>query len=145
MLEEGEVKMKTRINIGRRNRTNTEKETAKNDIVALSVIKAMIHAYLMTGILLIVLSFLLYKFNLDEKKVAVGIILIYVFANFWGGLRIGKFMKHKKYLWGMILGILYVMLLLIITLGVYRTMNHQNIVTTLILCMCSGTIGGMIS
>ena len=47
----------------------------------------------------------------------------------------------------MVLGIIYFVLLLLITLGVYRTLNGDSvsIVTSLILCAGGGMTGGMIS
>lgn len=122
-----------------------KREAEKETSIVLCMMKSLLYAYLVTGILLLVLAALLYKFDLGQSKVSIGIIIIYIIANFIGGFSIGKTMKQKKYIWGMLLGILYVAVLFIITLGVYRALNDENIVTTLILCICSGTIGGMLS
>ena len=72
---------------------------------------------------------------------------IYVVSTLIGGMIIGKLTKSKRYLWGMVLGIIYFVLLLLITLGVYRTLNGDSvsIVTSLILCAGGGMTGGMIS
>ena len=45
------------------------------------------------------------------------------------------------------LGVIYFGLLLLITLGVYRTLNQDaaNLMTTFVLCMGGGMAGGMIS
>ena len=111
------------------------------------MIKALLASYIMTGILLLILTFFMYKFELNEKIVSAAIVGIYVVSTLIGGVIIGKLTKSKRYLWGMVLGILYFVLLLLITLGVYRTLNGDSvsIVTSLILCAGGGMTGGMIS
>ena len=110
-------------------------------------IKSLLVSYIVTGILLLILTFFMYKFELNEKIVSAAIVGIYVVSTLIGGMIIGKLTGEKRYLWGMILGILYFALLLIITLGVYRTLNGDSvsIVTSLILCAGGGMAGGMIS
>ena len=111
------------------------------------MIKALLASYIMTGILLLILTFFMYKFELNEKIVSAAIVGSYVVSTLVGGIIIGKLTKEKCYLWGMVLGILYFVLLLLITLGVYRTLNGDSvsIVTSLILCAGGGMTGGMIS
>ena len=93
------------------------------------------------------LTLLLYKFELDEKFVSAGIVAIYVTSTLIGGIIIGKLVRVKRFLWGMTLGVLYFAMLLVITLGIYRTLNGDgvNLMTTLILCAGGGMAGGMIS
>lgn len=126
-------------------RQSTRPEEQKESPVVMHVIKALLLAYVITGGLLILLAVLLYRYQLSEQIVAVSLILVYVASTFGGGFVLGKITKHKKYIWGMVLGTLYIALLFIITLGVYRTINNENLVTTLILCILGGTIGGMLS
>lgn len=110
-------------------------------------IKSLLASYIVTGISLLVLTFFMYKFELNEKIVSAAIVGIYVVSTLIGGMIIGKLTKSKRYLWGMVLGIIYFVLLLLITLGVYRTLNGDSvsIVTSLILCAGGGMTGGMIS
>ena len=42
------------------------------------ILKSLLAAYLVTGILLVLLTFLLYQFELDEQKVTAGIVVIVV-------------------------------------------------------------------
>lgn len=117
------------------------------DKKAIRILKALLVAYIVTGILLLVLSFLLYKFGLSESIVATGIVVIYVFSTFVGGVVIGKMMKVKKFAWGLTLGVLYFALLLLISLGANRGIdgNGSNIFTSFLLCAGGGMFGGMIS
>ena len=122
-------------------------ENMQKNIKVIWWIKSLLASYIVTGILLLVLTFFMYKFELNEKIVSAAIVGIYVVSTLIGGMIIGKLTKSKRYLWGMVLGILYFVLLLLITLGVYRTLNGDSvsIVTSLILCAGGGMTGGMIS
>ena len=117
-------------------------ENMQKNIKVIWWIKSLLASYIVTGISLLVLTFFMYKFELNEK-----IVGIYVVSTLIGGMIIGKLTKSKRYLWGMVLGIIYFVLLLLITLGVYRTLNGDSvsIVTSLILCAGGGMTGGMIS
>ena len=122
-------------------------ENLQKNIKVIWWIKSLLASYIVTGILLLVLTFFMYKFELNEKIVSAAIVGIYVVSTLIGGMIIGKLTKSKRYLWGMVLGIVYFVLLLLITLGVYRTLNGDSvsIVTSLILCAGGGMTGGMIS
>ena len=122
-------------------------EKRQKNIKVIWWIKSLLASYIVTGILLLILTFFMYKFELNEKIVSAAIVGIYVVSTLIGGMIIGKLTGEKRYLWGMILGIMYFALLLIITLGVYRTLNGDSvsIVTSLILCAGGGMAGGMIS
>ena len=122
-------------------------ENMQKNIKVIWWIKSLLAFYIVTGILLLVLTFFMYKFELNEKIVSAAIVGIYVVSTLIGGMIIGKLTKSKRYLWGMVLGIIYFVLLLLITLGVYRTLNGDSvsIVTSLILCAGGGMTGGMIS
>lgn len=114
---------------------------------AISMIKALLASYIVTGILLFILTFLLYKFEWDEQKVTAGIIVIYVVSTFVGGFIMGKLKKARKFLWGLVMGLLYFALLFLISFGVYRSFdgNGTNVMTTLLLCAGGGMLGGMLA
>ena len=122
-------------------------ENMQKNIKVIWWIQSLLASYIVTGILLLVLTFFMYKFELNEKIVSAAIVGIYVVSTLIGGMIIGKLTKSKRYLWGMVLGIVYFVLLLLITLGVYRTLNGDSvsIVTSLILCAGGGMTCGMIS
>lgn len=111
------------------------------------ILKALLTAYIFTGILLVLIAFLLYKFYLSEEFVTGAIIVVYVVSTFVGGFVMGKLAKTRKFFWGLIVGLLYFALLLLITLGIYRSLDGSgsNVVTTLLLCAGGGMLGGMLS
>lgn len=123
-----------------------EKQTGRDSKV-MWVLKALLAAYVVTGILLLILTMLLYKLELNEKVVSAAIVAVYLVSTLMGGIFIGKMARVKRYLWGMGLGVLYFGLLILITLGVYRDLNTDavNLMTTLVLCAGGGMAGGMLS
>lgn len=111
------------------------------------ILKALIIAYLVTGVLLVALAFAMYKLGLSENTVDMGITFIYILASAVGGLVIGKSMKQRKFIWGCIVGILYVAIICVASLISVKSgqMIAGDGVSTLLLCMGGGTLGGMIS
>ena len=114
---------------------------------AVRMLKALLCAYVVTGIMLLLLTVLLYKAGLSEENVNAGIILTYVISTFAGGFVIGKLTGVKRFLWGLLAGILYFVLLLLISLGVYHSLQGEtgNLLTTFLLCAGGGMLGGMVS
>ena len=82
-------------------------ENMQKNIKVIWWIKSLLASYIVTGILLLVLTFFMYKFELNEKIVSAAIVGIYVVSTLIGGMIIGKLTKSKRYLWGMVLGIIY--------------------------------------
>lgn len=120
-----------------------EKKKSKAAIV----MKALLISYLLTGILLALLALLLYKMNLDEGKVEAGILLIYILTSFAGGFAAGKMSGNKKFIWGLMVGGGYIILLTLVSLCVNHGINGNigSYFTTAVMCVCSGMLGGMIS
>lgn len=108
---------------------------------------AVLGAWLVTGLLLLLLSFLIYRLAIPENMIAIGILLIYVAGNLFGGFVAGKGVFGKHYLAGMIVGGIYFLLLLLLSLLVNHTIRDfgGNFFTTLAICIGSGTLGGMFS
>lgn len=119
----------------------------QNEVWIMWIVKALLAAYVVTGILLIILALALYKFELNEGAVTAGVTAVYLISTFTGGLVVGKLAKVRRFLWGIVLGILYFALLLLVTVGIYRTFhgNSTEILVTFALCAGGGMAGGMIS
>ena len=64
---------------------------------------------------LLLLALVLFAFDLGETAVDAGIIIIYVLACFMGGFMAGKIVRKDKYLWGVITGLAYYVLLLTVS------------------------------
>ena len=119
----------------------------QNEVWIMWMVKALLAAYVVTGILLIILALALYKFELNEGAVTAGVTAVYLISTFTGGLVVGKLAKVRRFLWGIVLGILYFALLLLVTVGIYRTFHGSSteILVTFALCAGGGMADGMIS
>jgi putative membrane protein (TIGR04086 family) len=111
------------------------------------VVKGLIVAYAVTGLLLAVLAFLVYQFQLAESVTDVAIIGIYVVVTFLGGFIIGKRIQQQKFLWGFLLGLLYILIisLMALVLGQVFQVDSTANLTTVALCIGGGLLGGMLS
>ena len=80
-----------------------------------AILKSLLFAYALTGVALLLLALVLFAFDLGETAVDAGIIIIYVLACFMGGFMAGKIVRKDKYLWGVITGLAYYVLLLTVS------------------------------
>lgn len=116
-------------------------------IPVFSVVKVLIAAYLATGVMLLLLAMLLYKFGLGESIIDAGIVAAYILSCFLGGFLMGKLQKTRKFLWGMVIGCVYYLILLAVSLAMKEASAELggNIFTSLVMCVGSGMLGGMVS
>lgn len=112
-----------------------------------AVLKSLLFAYAVTGLFLLLLAFLLFRFDLGEAPVAAGIIIVYVISCLLGGFMAGKIMRKDKYLWGIAVGLCYFVLLVSVSWAVQGRwdMSLQHAVTTFFMCLGGGALGGMLS
>ena len=122
-------------------------QTVKQTPKMMSLVKGLIAAYLITGILLLLLALLLYKLELDEGKVTIGMIVIYVLSCFIGGFFVGKKAGTQKFLWGMLLGVTYFLLLTAVSAVTEPGLSSgfKGLLTSFIMCSGAGMLGGMLS
>lgn len=111
------------------------------------LLKSLLFSYILTTGLLLLLAFFLFKFELSERPVAVAIIGIYVLATFFAGFVTGKRLQNRKFLWGLLMGVAYFVVLAVVSLAVKQSPDTlgDSFFTTLALCAGGGMLGGMIS
>lgn len=113
----------------------------------LSALLILVLSYVLTACLLLLLAFILYKFRISESIVNIAVIVIYISVTFAAGFIAGKYYKVKKFLWGLVLGSVYFLILVLVSLtgGVSDTVIGSGVVTTWLLCAGGGMLGGMLS
>lgn len=111
------------------------------------VLKSLLFSYLLTAGLLLLLSLLLYRFSLSERIVSISITGIYIVVTFLAGFLAGKREGSRKFLWGLMMGCLYFLILALVSLIVNHGMSSlsTSFFTVLVLCAGSGMLGGMLS
>ncbi len=107
--------------------------------------KVLLFTAVITAVMLMGFALVCYKINLSQGMIAIGVLTIYVIATFIGGFFIGKCNQTKKYLWGMVIGLSYFVLLMLLTLLIKKSLGDSNVVTIMVMCIGGGMIGGMLS
>lgn len=113
----------------------------------LTVLKALIAAYAVTIVMLLIIAGIMYKFYLNENTTVLIINFVYVLSTAAGGMICAKAMNNRRILWSCLLAFLYALALLIISLiiGSDELNNFMNFWKIMGLCMLGGVIGGVIS
>lgn len=111
------------------------------------VVKGLIIAYAVTGVLLALLAFLVFRFHISESVTDIAIVAIYVLVTFVGAFITGKTVKERKFMWGLLLGVLYILIISVVAIAigqVFQVTSTANM-TTAALCIGGGLLGGMLS
>ena len=107
------------------------------------MVRALIATYILSGILLAILSFALFKFRLPENQVNLAVCAVYILSCFFGGMIAGKTMRTRRFFWGLVLGTLYFLFLYLMSLaqkdGV--TEDTKRLLSVLAMCTLSGMAG----
>jgi len=111
-----------------------------------ALLKSLLAAYFLTGIMLLLLAFVMLKFGTGSEAVHIGIVFSYLFSSFVGGFLMGKQMKVKKFLWGVLLGVSYFAVIFVVSLLLNKNMMEQGMEMLTVFAMCGlgGMLGGML-
>ena len=112
---------------------------------SLKMMRALLVSYVVTALFLLLTAALVYRAGLDESKVQIAVILIYIVSCFLGGFLAGKMMKTRKFLWGGLLGFLYFAVMLLVSVAVNQEFGDAvtGVMTAFVICTVSGMAGGM--
>lgn len=111
------------------------------------ILEALVFSYIITGLLLLLISFLMLKLELASIVISSAINFAYIASAFTGGFFIGKKTEQKKFIWGLIVGVLYFVILMLVSLMMNRAgaLPLGSLFTVFIITGLSGMLGGMIS
>lgn len=111
------------------------------------VIKGLITAFLLTVILLVLLAFLMLKLQWETSRLEKLILVVYVLATFAGGWTAGHAAEKRKFLCGCFIGILYFLLLLMVSVMAESgaAVSVAAGAAAFFLCAVGGMFGGMLS
>ncbi|MBO5145915.1 MAG: TIGR04086 family membrane protein [Lachnospiraceae bacterium] len=111
-----------------------------------ALLKCLMAAYLITGVLLAAVAGLLYKFSLGENAIDISIIVIYCVSSLLAGLFFSKGASSRRFLWGMAAGAAYFLIICAVSAVTEPGFNpiSNSCITTLFICLGSGMLGGML-
>lgn len=119
----------------------------KKNNMSINYIKHLIFACLITVILLLFSAFLVCKTDLSAKGLSVLLVVTYILSNLLAGWLIGKSVEKRQFIWGLLVGLGYFMIVLLVSfVGNQFFLNDvSKLILVFFLCVCSGMFGGMLS
>lgn len=110
-------------------------------------LRSLLFSYILSGILLVALSFALYKLRLKESQVQVAVNAVYILSCMAGGFLMGKGLGQKRFFWGLLSGLLYFAVLFLVSLLLQKGIasTYVQLFTTMGICVASGILGGVLS
>lgn len=111
------------------------------------ILKSLLFSYVMTGLFLFALALAVFRFNLGQIGATIGILVIYVAACFAGSFLSGRKVRKQKFYNGFWIGLGYFVILFGVSCMTQREigMTPQHALTTLIMCIGGGMLGGILS
>lgn len=121
-------------------------KTARQNTPVFVVLKGLLFSYIITAFILLLLSLLMLKLELPAIAISIGINAAYIASTFSGGLLTGKKMGQKRFFWGLIMGIAYFVILMLVSLMLNNAsaLPLGNLLIVFIICSISGMLGGML-
>lgn len=113
----------------------------------ISILKALIISYVISAASLMVLAGLLYWLDIAAAQLQIGMIVTYIGSCVVGGFYVGRKIKKREFLWGLIVGVLYYSIHIAAVIAVEGVQPERIVLGTALalLCMGSGMLGGMLS
>lgn len=114
---------------------------------AIVFLKVLLVACIVTGLLLTLLSFIMFKSNVSNGILLGGIIVIYILSSFIGGFLFGKGATKRRFVWGMGFGLIYGILILMFSLvsNPLAEVDFMRGLVSILVCSVSGMIGAILS
>lgn len=112
----------------------------------MSVLMGLIAAGIVTLLGILILAFCLYQWKISVNAAQIGSIVLYFLSCFAGGMVAGKKAQSRKFLWGLLLGGCYFVILIVLSLtgGEGMAAGGREIVFPGMICLFSGMLGGML-
>ncbi len=122
-------------------------KTFRRNTKVIYMLEGLLFSYIVTAFVLLILSFLMLKLDLSGAVISGGIHFVYIISAFTGGYFMGKKTEEKKFLWGLLLGIAYFIILMLVSLMMNRVspLPLGNLLSVFVISSLSGMLGGMIS
>ncbi len=113
-----------------------------------ALIRALLVSYMVSGLLLLALSFALYRLKLKEAQINQAVFAVYGIACLTGGFVCGKITGSRRFFWGLSSGLLYFAVLFVLSQAVHHGASpifSSRTAAVMLLCTAAGAIGGILS
>lgn len=115
--------------------------------VVKSMVWSLLTAYVLSGVLLALLAFGLYRLQLQEDQVNTMVFVIYFASCLFGGITAGKGIRQRRFFWGLLSGLAYFLVLFVLSwfMNQGTSVDMERSLRVLGVCAAGGMAGGMIS
>lgn len=116
-----------------------------------ALIRALLVSYMVSGLLLLALSFALYRLKLKEAQINQAVFAVYGIACLTGGFVCGKITGSRRFFWGFFWGLSSGLLYFAVLFVLSQAVSHgaspisSRTATVMLLCTAAGAIGGILS
>ncbi len=112
----------------------------------LSIFKVLLFEFVASVVLLLLVSFVMYKGGFSQGTAKILVLAVYVLSTFLGGMVMGKAQQSKRLVWGFVAGAMYFVVLMLVALAVKSGFTAENnIILAAACCVLGGCFGGMMS
>lgn len=114
---------------------------------AAALLPGLMISCLATVVILLVMAFVMLKLQPGTSAVETCILVTYAVSCFFGGWYCGRKAVRRKFLWGLLSGVLYFLLLFLVS-GMGDRAVQSGLVqslTALVICAGGGMLGGMLA
>lgn len=109
-----------------------------------SILGALLVSYLLSGILLLILSLAVWKLQLSEQTTGTLVFAVYLLSCFAGGFISARLIRSRRFFWGLLTGLLYVLVLTALSwIFGEDVRSFDYLIPIVICCAFSGMIGGI--
>ena len=110
-------------------------------------LRSLLFSYLLSGLLLLLISLAMYRFQLKESQVRVCVTLVYILSGALAGFLAGRGFKRQRFFCGFLAGLLYFLVLLAVSMALGQGLNPEpvQLATVFALCAGGGILGGVLS
>ena len=112
-----------------------------------NIFMALIRSFIVSFILLLIFAMIMFVGDISNNVVGVMVVVTYFISTLIGGLYIGSKADKNKYMWGIILGVAYFALLIMVSILSNKgdlTLD-LSVIIALIVSTIGGMVGGMVS
>lgn len=111
------------------------------------LLQGLFLSYMITGVILVAVAFLLYKMEWSEQSLHLGIIATYIISTVIGGFYVGKKVKTRRLIFGFLFGLLYIGVIILISFLLYpdHSLFSGNFASVICMCISGGVLGGILS
>lgn len=111
------------------------------------LLQALLCSYLLSGVLLLVTAFFLYRFRLRESQITLTVAVIYVLSGALAGFVLARATGKRRFFCGLAAGLCYFLILAAVSsfLGKGFSVSISHLLTTMGMCVGGGILGAIIS